>query len=170
MSGYMRTPDRGGQATFESTLQFTRPANVTAYAVGDVISDSVSAPTAFAIPDVGSEVGQSVLITKLTVHLSTKAATALACRVWLFNAAPTVANDNSPLTLTDAENRACPTRISPIIGGSATNNFMLETQDVSELFKLGAALKSIPFLLEARNAYTPASAEIFDITIRGLLF
>ncbi len=160
--------------TFESTASYTRPADTTAYAAGDALSDSTSAPTVLEFTNVAqrdqeaADGGQTVLINELIVHASTLQGTLPSIRVWFFNASPTAINDNAAFTLSDAENRTCLARMNTdSIEAGAVNNTMLQSGLQNIIFRIGASTTSVFALVEVLNAYTPASAEVFDFTIKG---
>ena len=147
----------------DSNVTFTRPANTTAYADGDAITNSASAPTVLEFTNVGA--GSSQLIEIANVILTTtKAAGAPDVELWLFDTTFTAINDNLAFALTDAENLTVASVIPIGNKYAATNNGFLQSNDLTKIVKLGAGT-SLYGMLVATAAYTPVSAEVFDITI-----
>jgi hypothetical protein len=156
-----------------STVSFTRPANTTQYAIGDAVSDSTSSPTVLEFANIATNVTKTIIIQEVMITSSAAQATLPQFKLWLFNASPTAINDNSAFTLTDAENNTCQATIeltSPnVISSKATNNSRLEITNLQRIIRAGSSSLSLYGLLEARNAYTPISGEIFTIALKGIL-
>lgn len=147
----------------DSNLTFTRPANTTAYADGDAITDSASSPSVLEFENVGSGSSQFVEITNV-ILTTTAAAAAPGVELWLFDTTFTAVNDNSAFTLTDAENLTV-VAVVPIGNKfAATNNGFLQSDDLTKIVKLGEGT-SLYGMLVATASYTPANAEVFDITL-----
>lgn len=78
-----------------AAAEFTRPANTTAYAAGDVVSNSASATVPMLFAGVGSQLGGSGVIRRVRVFTDQAAMTA-GLKLWLYNDATfTVAADNA---------------------------------------------------------------------------
>ena len=85
----------------------TRPANTTAYTVGDVINESASAGTVWTFPTVGSAYKRGALIVNAKLLMGSAVATALDADLFLFTSSPTSGNDNGADTITNAEIKTC---------------------------------------------------------------
>ena len=83
-------------------VEFTRPADTTAYTAKDAISNSTSSPSVLTFTGITPDVSQFGYITKVrlmtnnTVWASTNAA---VFKLHLFHEPPTAINDNAPYTL-----------------------------------------------------------------------
>jgi hypothetical protein len=151
---------------------FTRPADTTAYASGDLVSSTVDDSTAtyLTFTRCARGPGHGFIVRRARLHKSdgTDVANA-AFRLHLFSAAPTFtsAGDNGA--------------IASVLQGSAnwigsldiTAMFGLQSGAIGEgkalagdyiLHKAGADL-NLYGALEARGAYTPASAEVFIVSL-----
>jgi hypothetical protein len=148
---------------FQSSAQYTRPANTTAYTAGDALSDSASAPTVLTFTSIPFD----SILNEVLVTSSVKGGTLPQFKLWLFDTAPTPVNDNAALALTDAEND---TVVAVIALGessqsSAVNNARLEATAQQRIIR--AKTTVLYGLIEVTNAYTPASEEVIKVTIKG---
>lgn len=137
-----------------------------AYAIGDALSDSTSAPTAggFTFSNVGRASGGSFLLTDLCVASSADPATKLSAELWLFNQSVTAINDNAAFAVSDAEIKTC-VGIIPFSLFDAGNNGFAHVSGLGMLVTcVGTA--NLRFLIRARNAYTPAT-DTLTFTLKG---
>lgn len=148
------------------SVDVTRPADVTAYASGDAIANSTSAPTAggFTFTSVGRQSGGSAIITDLIVTSSNDPATRLAGELFLFDQAVTAINDNAAFAISDAEIKMS-VGVIPFYLFDAGNNQLAHVTGLNILATcIGTA--NLRFLVRARNAYTPASAEVLTFKLK----
>lgn len=149
----------------------TRPADTTAYAAGDAVTDSTTAPTALTFTGCAGQDGGSGLIIGALLQDSANQATKGQFELWLFTDSPTPDNDNALFTPTDAENRTlvCIIEFSAAFVGDATSgaggNCVYQATAINKAFRTDADDRELYGLLVVRNAYTPVSAERFDITL-----
>lgn len=153
------------------SASFTRPADTTAYTIGDLIANSTTAasvvPMSFPIWKAGS--GQT-RITRARFVKSNTSPTLSAFRLHLYETSPTVANgDNSAWSTDQAAhylgNIDGPTVLFAFSDGCSL--FGAATAGSEMILKLSAGA-TIFGVLEARAAYTPASAEVFTIILECL--
>ena len=158
---------RGGVAEVTSTI--TRPADTTAYAVGDAWSNSTSAPTAGGgtLSNVVAVSGGSAELMHLAIVSSAAPATPLQGEIWIFDTAPTAINDNAAFTVSDAEMLNCIAQIPFALSSIGANS--------SATILLGLGIKTIGsanlrYLIRVANVYTPASGETLSVRafFRGL--
>ena len=153
-------------AGFDVAVTITRPSDTTAYASGDAISDSTSAPTTggFTVTGASRASGSVGALTGLRIT-STNPGT-LQGEVWIFDQAVTAVNDNSAISLSDGD-IANLVAVVPFLMTQETNN---SWADITGLFKVftpsGSA--NLRFLIKAKAAYTPANAEVFKLRFTGL--
>lgn len=138
---------------------FSRPANTTAYAVGDVISNNTSPGAMRQLSSVASSNGGHVRLTKV------EALRAVACtiRIYFFSYTNTVniEADNDPVTLSGL---ATPTWFRQgfidlaleTFGSSAAYGF---ADGLALDLYAGAANTSIGYIVTAATAHTPTSGE-----------
>lgn len=155
---------------FPVTVQtdVTRPADTTAYAINDAISNSTTSPTTggFTLSGIARRSGGSVLITDVIVTSSADPATPLQGEVFLFNQAVTNINDNAAFAVSDAEINTCVGRVGFALEDVGNNDFY-HAQNLNILVTcVGSA--DLRFLLRAKNAYAPASGEVFRITVKAI--
>lgn len=150
------------------TTDVTRPADTTAYAAGDAISNSTTAPTTggFTFSSAARKSGGSGIITDVIVTSSNDPATRLSGEIFFFNQAVTNINDNAAFAVSDTEIKTC-VGVVPFTLFDAGNNGLAHLTGLNILFTcVGSA--DLRFLLRARNAYTPASAEVITVVVKIL--
>lgn len=147
-------------------VDVTRPADTTAYAVGDCISDSTSAPTSggFTITSAGRASGGSCIITDVCVASSNDPATKLSGEIWIFDTSVTNVNDNSAFAVSDSEIKTC-AAVIPFSLFDAGNNGYAHITGLNILCTCSGSA-NLRFLLRARNAYTPANAEVLSFAFK----
>lgn len=148
----------------------TRPNDTTAYAAGDAVSDSTSAPTVITFSSAARAAGKTGEIVRALMVDSANVATKGSFELWLFNASVTPDNDNAVFTPTDAELATCIGVIPfslPYIGdatsGAGGNAIYIGT--LSEPIKFTSASGNLFGLVVVRNAYTPVAQEAFTFML-----
>lgn len=148
-------------AVFRVSNSFTRPSDTTAYAANDLVANSTTAgsvvPLSFTLPT-------NALITSVTLSKSTSTATNANFTVHLFGSSPTVSN---------GDNGAFAPTFSNYLGAAAVDSTgSLFNNNAGAVNRLSnnalAAGGTIYALILAVAAYTPASAEVFTVTIGGI--
>lgn len=147
-------------------VDVTRPADTTAYAAGDCISDSTSAPTSggFTITSAGRQSGGSCIITDVCVASSNDPATRLAGEIFIFDTSVTNVNDNAAFVVSDTEIKTC-VAVIPFSLFDAGNNGYAHITGLNILATCSGSA-NLRFLLRARNAYTPANAEVLSFAFK----
>ena len=163
--------DAGAVKLISATV--TRPANTTAYASGDLVANSTTAgsvvPLSFANAARAAGKGGKIVGARLTK--SNAGLTNASFRLHLFTAAPA--------TVTDGDNSALSTSgvadyigaLDVVVDRAFTDGaFGRSGAPLSGNFlEYVGATTTLYGLLEARGAYTPASGEVFTVTIAALL-
>lgn len=156
----------GGNSIVASD-SFARPADTTAYAVGDLVANNVTAASVVALqPTVARVAGGTGVIRRIRLSTShTGLAGTETFRVHLFRTAPTPVNgDNGPFSVNG-------------IGAVALGRFDVTLDHVYSDGSIGFAATDVIFaaaaqkifaLIEARVAYTPVSAETFTLSAEVL--
>ena len=144
-----------------TTASFTRPADTTAYAAQDVVSNSTSSPTILSFPGAARANGGSGLILSAR-HLKNSTTTSGASyRLHLYSAAPTAINDNAQFALLYA-NRASRVGFidfSHAAGGTGSDSTNALSTFVNLPFVCDAAVSALYGVLVVSAAYTPTSGE-----------
>lgn len=149
------------------TANFTRPADTTAYASGDLVANSTTAgsvtPMTLTVPNFN----QGFRVRRFKLHKNGTSTTNAQFRVHLF-VSPTI-------TAANGDNGAFSTSAVANYIGSADVTIAQAFTDGAAGFALpstGTDMAAIPTgaaavyaLLEARAAYTPASGEVFTLTL-----
>jgi hypothetical protein len=153
------------------SANFTRPADTTAYASGDLVANSTTAGSVvamtLAIPTIAEGCG---IIRRVKLHKSGTGVTNAAFRAHFYKVAPTTVTngDNAAFSTNGVANYmgAVDVTVTRVFtDGSAGFGVPLTGNEMS--FKLASG-DSVFVLLEARGAYTPASAEVFTVTLELL--
>lgn len=160
-----------GGRTVKVNSSFTRPSDTTAYAAGDALADSTSAPTVNTITNAARINAGSGVILNATLIDSAAVATAGSFEAWIFDTTWTPDNDNAVFTPTDAElaTLVCIVPFNVSYVGDATvgagGNRVYQSDPVNRGFVCGAASRNLFWVLVLRNAFTPVSAEIFTLRL-----
>lgn len=153
------------QAT--ATAEITRPANTTAYAVGDVVTGTVAAVLEFAnlaaYPNgLGRVIGGSI-------QKSTANITNAKFRLWLYaGTIATVGADNAPAVLRYADKESYLGTVEfPLMvqDGSSVFSAIAIDNELSIPFKCIGAKRNLYGVLVAEGAYAPGNAETFFIRL-----
>lgn len=154
---------------------FTRPADTTQYAAADLIANNTTAGsvTPMAFPLVGNNNPGQTRITRARLFKSATSVTAASFRLNLYQALPVVANgDNGAYSSTKAAdylgfiNIDISTNPGAKFSDGASGSGTVAA-GAEMLIKMGT-LTTIYGLLEAVGTYTPASAEVFTVTLESL--
>lgn len=152
------------------SAEFTRPSDTTAYAAGDVVSNSTSSTTLLSISGCARVNAGSGYIVGATVVTNTKSLTP-RIRVHVFNASnPTVSVDNSALQekYADISKRLGYFDMPAMTTGTdTTNSDMSRAVNFSLRFPFVCAASSttLYFLFETLDAFTPTSGEKFTLVV-----
>lgn len=149
--------------------QMARPADTTAYAVGDLVANSTTAGSvaalAFAVNRSGTT-GLGGMIRRAKLKTSNTSLTSASFRLHLYSAAPTVTNgDNGAWLSAGAANYLGSvdfTLARAFSDGATGISTVLEGQEIN------FTTDNVYGLLEARDTYTPASAQTFDVSLEVL--
>lgn len=154
----------GGYTTVP-TASKTRPANATAYAIGQVVAESTSAATVWTFTNCVRANGGTGTLLGVLLTDSAKQGTLPQFNLWLFNASPTVQNDAAAFapSTADLAKVVAVVNLSSFTAGNA--NGVLQATELNRPFKCGASTTSLFGVLVAANAYTPVSGEAFGITL-----
>jgi hypothetical protein len=163
----------GGKATNVSA-NFTRPADTTAYASGDLVANSTTAasvvPMNFTVARINDATG---MIRRVRVKKSTTTTTNASFRVHLYQ------NDPSASTgISNGDNGAWLTKEAGYLGScdvtidkafsDAAEGVGVPNNGTEVNFKPTSGAQTVYALLEARAAYTPGNAEVFTVTLETL--
>jgi hypothetical protein len=154
---------------YNVSASFTRPADTNQYAAGDLIANSVTAGSVvpMAFPLGGNALPGATRITRFRMSKSGTSVTTAQFRLHLYGALPTVANgDNGAWSSSQAANY-----LGSIDGPTTLKAFTDGAADVgaatagSEFFIRLPSGTTIYGLLANLSTYTPASAEVFTVTL-----
>ncbi len=164
-NGALWTAPLGFFATCSTDI--TRPADTTAYAANDALSDSTSAPTSggFTFTSAARKSGGSGLITDLLV-MSSNPTGSMQGEIWIFDTSVTNINDNAAFAISDSEVKTVVAKV-PFTTVADTNNALDHVQGLSIGYTcVGSA--NLRFLVKMKASYTPASAEVITVRIKTI--
>lgn len=152
------------------TATFTRPADTTAYAVGDLVANSTTAGSVTPLQfTVARSAAGSGMIRRARIRKTGTNVTNAIFRLHLYNVSPTASNGDNGAWLT---NQAAEyvgsfdlTLDKAFTDGAAGNGIPSVGFEVNFKLPSGTVLFG---LLEARAVYTPASAEVFLVELEVL--
>ena len=157
-----------GGRTAKPSASFTRPADTTAYASGDLVANSVTAGSVVPMQFTASRAtGKGGMIRRIRLRKSGTGVTNASFRLHLYSAAPsTIANgDNgawSTSGVADYIGALDVTMDRAFTDGAAGNGLPITGGEINYV------ADTLFGLLEARGAYTPASGETFTVTLELL--
>ena len=168
VSGGFPVVSVGVTAKVSST--FTRPADTTAYASGDLVANSTTAgsvtPMSFAIARVAAGTG---MIRRCRLSKTGTSITNASFRLHLYTVSPTVTNgDNGVWLSTQSATYMGSLDMSSAKAFSDGAGTTGTPSDGSEINFALPSGQTVYGLLEARGAYTPASAESFTVELEVL--
>ncbi len=159
-SGYAANP----------TASFTRPADTTAYAIGDLIANSTTAGSVAPMQfTVAREAAGSCMIRRVKITTSNASALNAQKRLHLYSAAPTPVNgDNGVFSTNGAATYlgAFDVTMDRAFTDGATG-FGVPVVGSDVLVKLSSG-QIVYGLLEARSAITPASGSTITVILETL--
>lgn len=152
------------------SASFSRPADTTAYASGDLVANSTTAgqvaPLSWAA---ARNLGGSGLIRRARLRKSGLTVTAASFRLHLYAASPTCANGDNGVWST---NQATYLGSLDLDMSGSNGRVFTDGAEVIGIPNVGSEIsfalasgQTIYGLLEARGAYTPASGETFTVDL-----
>jgi hypothetical protein len=151
------------------SAEFTRPADTTAYAVGDLVGNATSGATPLTVIGCADENGGSGYIVRAALITDLKSITP-SFRVHVYNAAPTQSQDNAAFRAlyADVSKRVGDFTLGPLsTPADTTNSTLSQAVDVNLRipFKCAADSSNLLFLFETLAAFTPASGQKFTLQL-----
>lgn len=170
MSGDLPAIRKNRPVTKLITASYTRPADTTTYAAGDVVADSTSAATILTFSSIARAAGLGGVIQHAQLIDSAAQTTKPDFELYLFDTAPTMQNDNAAWAPSDSEMEKCLGRIDFATANFKTGsgNGMIQAANISIPFQCASSVSAIYGILVARNAYVPVSAEKFTVRLHVL--
>lgn len=171
--------DYGGQRptpqTFQSVegivsmaaTQFPRPADITQYAIGDLVANNTTAGSVVPLSFSGLEASRLYKVRNGSLMKSSTGLTSATFRLHLFTEAPVPSNGDNGAFLTSLKGvyiGAIDMAIMALAFVDGAIGYGLPLTG-TELVFTAPATGIIRGLIEARATYTPVSAETFDASI-----
>lgn len=150
---------------------FTRPADTTAYASGDLVANSTTAGSVVPLTfNLGNTFPQNQFrLTRVRIYKTGTSAANASFRLHLYEASPTVTNGDNGAWLSN--------KFSGWLGNVDVTSMLAFSDGCagtgsavagSELLVRATTSGPLYGLLEARAAYTPASAEAFTVVLEEM--
>lgn len=165
---------------FVRQASWTRPSDTTQYAAGDGVSDDTTSATAatFTLKNMGAMAGMGGVIRAVTLHKTDQDQTGADFDIYFFKTQPagTTYEDNAAIAITDA---VFQTSVGFVALTASADGRSVVTGDLyckSNLdlpYECGEDTTTIVaplyFVVVARGTYTPASAEVFTLTVHAVI-
>lgn len=162
--------------TFRVRVSKTRPADTTAYAAGDVISESTTAGADWDFADVAYGHGEGGYITKATLDYTTAqtfGATLLLFGVALTSELDDNAGNTAPI-VADVDNFIGAIAFDALVDHGTGRSYSVAVpgggQGIPLKFKCEASSRTIYGVLVTRDVFTPASGDVVSIILEGEQF
>jgi hypothetical protein len=147
-----------------TAVEFTRPANATQYAAGDVIGPATTAAViTFSNLPLGAN-GRATVRWAQVVKSDNDATTA-TIGLFLYRTAPTAIADNSPWTLLYADALIGYIALDTVVSGGSGSDANIITHATEPRLPLIMTGNALYGVLVALGTYTPASGEKFRTTL-----
>jgi hypothetical protein len=153
-----------------ASSNFNRPADTTAYAVGDLVANNTTAGSVTPLSWTLGRVNDGyVTIRRARLKKSTTGVTNAQFRLHLFGATPTVTNgDNGAWLPTQSTYLGWIDITLDKVFSDAAEGIGVPTVGSEIIAPCLSGAQTIKGLLEARAAYTPGNAETFTVEIEAL--
>lgn len=158
-----------GSKSIVASATFTRPANTTAYSIGDIVANSTTAgsvtPMSFTVARVNAGTGR---IWRARMSTSKTVVGTEMWRLYLFTSSPTVAaGDNGAFSanIVAAGHIGCFDIIAERVGSDGSKGVSGPSNGSFVQFVAGAGVQVIYGLLEIRTTYTPTSGETYVVEL-----
>jgi hypothetical protein len=158
-------PLTSGDIIINPSANFTRPANTTAYASGQLVANSVTAGSVTPLSWTAARVATgNFRISRVRMTLSSKSVTNTNFRVHFFNLTTGVSNGDGATFLPSlAADEVCEMDVTiALAGADVSTGYGAANQGSACDVALGSG-SSLFGLIEARAAYTPGSAEVITV-------
>jgi hypothetical protein len=143
---------------------FSRPANTTAYALGQLVANSTTAGSVTPLSWTAARIAAGNFFLRRTrIQLSSKSVTNTAFRVHYYTASPTIANGDGAAWSTTVANLACDTDVTVTDAGTDVSIGYGTPNNGAECNIALASGQTLFGLVEARAAYAPASGETLTV-------
>lgn len=151
---------------FDTSAQFTRQNNTTAYAVGQVVGTTTAGYQTYTVTDSS---GQGFVLNAVMVSSNIKQATTPFFRLWLSDAAFASNGDGTALSISTTEivGRWLQVPINEVVGATATT--YAAATGLQHYFRPALTDNKVYGVLQADNAYTPGASEVFTVHLRGIM-
>jgi hypothetical protein len=140
------------------SVDVTRPADTTTYAINDVICNSTSSPLPHTIANAAKASGGSGVILDITMLTNNDPALPLQCELFIFDSSVTSQNDNAAFNISDADMKKCIAKVSIALEDVGGNGFFHYQGPPIGFTCVGGA--DLFVVVKAKNAYIPANAEL----------
>ena len=150
----------------QTSASFTRPSNTTAYTSGDLVANNTSAGSVVAMQftiAVGN--GRALKIKSVKLETTSTTATNGDFRLHLYAADPTVTNGDNGVWLTTESTYIGFITLDALLAFSDAIAAVTVPSVDTQLYWRLASGTILYGLLEARAAYDPSSAEVYEVTL-----
>lgn len=148
---------------------FTRPSDTTQYSANDLVANSATAASVVPLKWGLNGIGKQGRIRGVRIYKSDKTVTLASFKVYIFGADPGVPTngDNGALAIASAADFIDVVTIDQATGAFAggTTGVLKRSAAVDIPYNLPTLSSKLYGLIQATAGYTPASAEVFTVTL-----
>lgn len=155
-----------GARTIIASGSVTRPADTNAYAIGDLIANSVTAGSVTPMSLTAARVNQGTgMVRRVRLKVNDTAWAAAVVRVHFYKNSPTCANgDNGAWSTTESEYLgSCDVTFDKSFSDPVVKGIGVPAAGSEINFDCASSSQLIYALLESRSVVTPASAKVFSL-------
>ena len=149
------------------TAAYTRPANTTTYAAGDVLADATSGAVILTLPNMARAAGGGGIVIGATLIDSSVQSLKPDIDLHLFDTSITMQNDNEAWAASDAD-RLREIGVLSFRGGdfkAGTLNGSIQAWPLGVPYVCASGSTTLYGVAVVRNAYIPTSAEVFTFNL-----
>lgn len=154
---------------YTAQYSFTRPSDTTQYGANELVANSTTAASVVPMSWGINRLGRAGIIRGIRLYKSNKTVTLASFQVNLFTLTPGVPTngDNGAIVVADASMYLDKVAIDLATGGLAggTTGVGKRSAAIAIPFEAPGVNNKLYGLLETTAAYTPASAEVFTVTL-----
>lgn len=164
------TAQASKQVSFTTSVDvtLTRPNDTNAYAANDAITTATSSASGYTFSACARINAGCGTIVDAQLILSDPNATLANFELWLFDAVPTIPNDNAAFAFTDAEANTSVAVLKFYASdySDSSNNRIYQMWNQPRMFKCASASKALYGVLKTLTAFTPVAQSTFLVKLK----
>jgi hypothetical protein len=154
---------------FATSATFTRPANTTAYAIGDVVGSATTINNTLA--GIGSTTGAPFIVANAAIRIDINAIPSGmgTFRLHLYDSAPTAIADNVAFNIPSGDRAKYIGYVEISTITDMGDTLYVNSENINLFRKLATGSTTIYAMLQTLTAFTPSSADVYTVYLYGTL-